>query len=87
MGPTETERRVIRRLAAVFCAALLAASITSADQSAILLRQGFFKEITDAAARSFEIQTFRMSADGSRVAYFGWNGTNTELRVIKHFSC
>jgi hypothetical protein len=61
---------------------LLVTPIAGADEDAVILRRGFFTEITDTESGLFDIYTFRMSGDGTRVAYFGYNGTNTELRVI-----
>ncbi len=56
--------------------------MAGADEDGFIIRRGFFAEITDTESASFEIQSFRMSGDGTRVAYFGWNGANHELRVI-----
>ncbi len=50
-----------------------------AAQGAHLFREGFFKEITNTEASGFEIYSFRASGDGSRIAYFGWDGSNHSL--------
>jgi Tol biopolymer transport system component len=61
---------------------LLLTPMAGADEDAVILRRGFFAELTDTESALFDIYTFRMSGDGTRVAYYGYNGTNTELRVI-----
>lgn len=66
----------------VAASSILFSLMTEADQSGWLLRSGYFKEITNAAAGNFDIQSFRASADGSKIAYFGWDGTNHSLWVI-----
>lgn len=74
--------RVIRNLGLGLVVIGGLTSAVTADQAGLIQRKGFFKEITDTEIRSFQIETFRMSADGSRIAYFGWNGSHNELRVV-----
>jgi len=78
------QRRFFGFVSLVLCVVLIAipAPDADADQEGAILRKGFFKEITDAEASNFDIQSFRASGDGSRVVYFGWDGANHSLWVI-----
>jgi len=80
-GPNSIHH-IIRLAGAGLVGTFMLTSTVSADQTGFIERRGFFKELTDTETRSFVIESFRMSADGSRVAYFGWNGSFNELRVI-----
>ncbi len=82
MRTAGSTHRVIRYAVAALVAIGLLTSTVTADQAGHIQRRAFFKEITDTETQLFQIETFRMSADGSRVAYFGWNGSFNELRVI-----
>jgi len=82
MRVPDSIHRVIHIAGVSLVVILLLTSTVTADQVGHIQRRGFFKEITDSEASSFQIESFRMSADGSRVAYFGWNGSFNELRVI-----
>ncbi len=57
-------------------------SFAGADQAGSIKRKGYFKELTDSESDSFDIYNFRMAADGSKVVYFGWTGSYTQLWVI-----
>ena len=72
----------INRALLVVCSIALVASLAGADQDGYVKRKGFFKELTDSESVSFDIYNFRMTADGSKIVYFGWNGSYTELRII-----
>jgi hypothetical protein len=61
--------------------AMMTATV-GADQDASIVRRGYFAELTDTESASFQIHHFRMTADGSRIVYFGWNGSYNELRLI-----
>jgi hypothetical protein len=78
------QRRFLSFMSLVLCVLLVVvlAHDAGADQSGAILRKGFFKEITDAEASNFDIQSFRASGDGSKVVYFGWDGANHSLWVV-----
>jgi Tol biopolymer transport system component len=81
LGAKVDQRRFCSFLCLALCIILGAAEL-SADQGGFILRKGFFKEITDAEATNFDIQSFRASGDGSKVVYFGWDGANYSLWVV-----
>jgi hypothetical protein len=75
-------RSLLQCLIPVVCLAVLSAQPVAADEQGLLLRRGFFKELTNAEATAFTIQSFRISGDGAKIAYFGWDGTNHSLWVM-----